>query len=72
MKKYKIFDMNKSLMQEPIIVEASGPIEAIKAAGYKNKPPYTEILRDYSGRCGNLVVYGPRGSYVYWAEKNYK
>lgn len=68
MKRYKVFDINKGLLVEPIIVEANNPIEAVKAAGYKEKPPFAEIARDYSGRCGNIVVYGPRGSYVYWAE----
>ena len=56
MNKYKIFDINKGLMSDDIIIEAKSPIDACKAAGYKN------AVRD---NYGNLVVRGTRASYVY-------
>lgn len=66
--KYKIFDVNDgSFGHDKGSYEAKNPKEAIEKAGYKN------IIRDYAGKQGNIVVQSFNKkfmSYVYFAERN--
>lgn len=63
MKKYKINDLRLPIFDKPPVVEASSPIEALKKLGYKN------IKRQIESGCGDIVVIGGRGSYIYSATK---
>lgn len=59
MKLYRVNDINDGLFGPDYKIEAASPKDAAAALGYSN------IKRDISGKIGNLVIYGPRGSYVY-------
>lgn len=61
--KYKINDLRLSIFDKPPVIEASSPIEALKKLGYKN------IKRQIENGCGDIVVIGSRGSYIYSATK---
>ena len=63
MSTYKVYDIRGGLLAPDEKIEACSPAEAVKLAGYEN------VKRDYSGRGGEIVVYGPRGSYVYFGRK---
>lgn len=63
MNKYKINDLRLPIFDKPPVVEASSPIEALKSLGYKN------IKRQIESGCGDIVVVGSRGSYIYSATK---
>lgn len=63
MKKYEINDLRLSIFDMPLVIEASSPIEALKKLGYKN------IKRQTESGCGDIVVVGKRGSYIYSANK---
>lgn len=61
--KYEINDLRLSIFDKPPVIEASSPIEALKKFGYKN------IKRQIGSGCGDIVVVGERGSYIYSATK---
>ena len=61
--KYEINDLRLSIFDKPPVIEASSPIEALKKLGYK------DIKRQTESGCGDIVVVGSRGSYIYSAIK---
>lgn len=59
MNTYRVYDLRDSLFAPDTKIAARSPLEAVKLAGYE------DIKRDFSGRVGDVVVRGLRGSYVY-------
>lgn len=63
MNTYRVDDIRDGLFAPTKVIQAHSPMEAVMYAGY------VDFRRDYSGRYGDIVVTGPRGSYVYFGRR---